>query len=46
MSEVLYDAFNAILVPSVVRTAEKSALATKPGRMLLAYLRLPAGPRG
>lgn len=44
MSEVLYDAFNAVLVPSVVRTAEKSALASKPGRMLLAYLRLQLDP--
>lgn len=40
MSEVIYDAFNTVVVPSVVRTAEKSALATKPGRTLLAYLRL------
>lgn len=40
MSEVIYDAFNTVVVPSIVRTAEKSALATKRGRTLLAHLRL------
>lgn len=40
MSDVIFDALNAVRVPSVVRTAEKSALGTDAGRTLLANLRL------
>lgn len=40
MSDVIFAALNAVRVPSVVRTAEKSALATDEGRTLLAHLRL------
>jgi DNA helicase-2/ATP-dependent DNA helicase PcrA len=39
-SDELEAALSAVRVPSVVRTAEKSALATKTGRLLLAHLRL------
>jgi DNA helicase II / ATP-dependent DNA helicase PcrA len=40
MSEVIFDALNAVRVPSIVRTAEQSALAKPEGRTLLAHLRL------
>lgn len=39
-SSVIDAAFRAVRVPSIIRTAEKSALATKDGRLLLAHLRL------
>jgi DNA helicase II / ATP-dependent DNA helicase PcrA len=39
-SEVILDAMNAIGVPARVRTPDKSALDTKPGRSLLAHMRL------
>lgn len=44
MSEVIFDALNAVRVPSIIRTAEKSALASKAGRTLLAHLRLSLDP--
>ena len=39
-SDVILDALNAIGVPARVRTPDKSALDTKPGRCLLAHMRL------
>jgi DNA helicase-2/ATP-dependent DNA helicase PcrA len=43
-SEVIEAALSRLAIPSVVRTAEKSALATKEGRYLLAHLRLRLDP--
>lgn len=39
-SDVILDAMNAIGVPARVRTPDKSGLDTKPGRCLLAHMRL------